>query len=211
MAVEEPVIESGASYSGSHDVEVEVSFGSTKGLPNYSSERADQRIRMTLSLSGETVEDQLNELVKYENILHNHLVYAVAEALGLEAALSEGGIVSLVFPEAPPPAQPLATPTPPPGGGGGGSGGGGRGAPPKVSREDYAALPRVHMDVGGTGLKVYVDQRSVKAPPIGNGPYSIKAPDFKVDEPDGDGVWIYNADGTVNFDTAQAMAAAGVT
>jgi hypothetical protein len=191
------------------EIEIEVSFGATKGLPNYSSERADQRMRMTISVAGETVEDQLNELVKYESIMHNHLVYAVAEALGMEAALSEGGIVSLVFPD-PPPAQQLAPPQPPaqsqPGGQPQGGGGGRGSGPPKASREEYAALPRVHMDMGD-GLKVYVDQRPLKVA----GKYSGKAPDFKVDEREGAGYWIYDANGTLNYNVSTAMANAGVT
>ena len=189
------------------DIEIEVSFGATKGLPNYSSERADQRLRMTISVDGETIEDQLNDLVKYENILRNHLVYAVAEALAIEAALSEGGVVSLVFPEpqnlappvplAPPPqqqAQPQQQ----------GQGGQPR-TPPKLSREEYAALPRLHMDMGD-GLKVYVDQRPAKA----TGKYSAKAPDFKVDVANGDGYWIIDANGVANLNVATAMANAGV-
>lgn len=186
------------------DVEIEVSFGATRGLPNYSSERADQRIRMTISVEGERIEDQLNDLVKHENILHNHLVYAVAEALGLEAALSEGGHVSLVWPEAPPPVQqlvPQQSPQQAPSGGGGGGQG-----PPKASREEYAALPRIHANFGD-GLKVYVDQRPLKAA----GKYSAKAPDFKVDESNGAGVWITDANGVVQQAIVQALAAAGVS
>jgi hypothetical protein len=191
------------------DIELEVSFGSTKGLPNYSSERADQRIRMTISIDGDTVEEQLNELVKYENILHNHLVYAVAEALQLEAGLSEGGHVSLIWPEPPAPAaaapvapQPSA---PAPQGGGGGSGAGPR-TPPKATKEEYAALPRLHMDMGD-GLKVYVDQRPLKLA----GKYQATAPDFKVDQRDGQGYWIKDQNGVLVLHVAQAMQNAGVT
>lgn len=198
-------IESGVAMS-THDIEIEVSFGATKGLPNYSSERADQRIRMTLSIEGERVEDQLNELVKYENILHNHLVYAIAEALGLEAGLNEGGTASLIFPEpapmpapAPPPAQPQA-----PTGGGGGGTSGGRG-PSKATREQIAALPRWAMDFGN-GMKMYIDQRPLKAA----GTYSPNAADFKEDVPNGDGKWIKDQNGNLVQETQRAMAASNV-
>ena len=186
------------------DIEIEVSFGATKGLPNYSSERADQRIRMTLSVDGESVEDQLNEITKYENILHNHLVYAIAEALGMEAGLTEGGTASLIFPEpAPAPAQAAPAPQPPPAGGGGGSGGD-RG-PSKATREQIAALPRWAMDFGN-GMKMYIDQRPLKA----SGVYSPNAADFKEDVANGDGKWIKDRNGNLVQETQRAMTASNV-
>ena len=195
------------------DIEVEVSFGATRGLPNYSSERADLRLRVTIHSEGETLPDWLNDSVAVEDQLRNHLVYSVAEALGMEAALNEGGRASLVWPEpvAPPPSQQLApTQAPqaaqPPSSQPGGGGGGGYGKP-KLTKEQLAALPRVHMDFGD-GLKVYVDQRSVKQP---NGPYSAKAPDFKVDEPNGQGYWIKDQTGLFIQETLDAMARAGVS
>jgi hypothetical protein len=59
----------------------------------------------------------------------------------------------------------------------------------------------------GDGLKVYVDQRPVKQP---LGPYSAKAPDFKVDEPNGEGYWIKDQTGLIVQAVVDAMARAGV-
>ena len=98
-----------------------------------------------------------------------------------------------------------ACPRPSPGRGRGGAGAQGQG-PPKASREEYAALPRVHIDFGD-GLKVYVDQRPLKVA----GKYSAKAPDFKVDQPNGAGVWITDANGVEQLAVRQAMTTAGVT
>jgi hypothetical protein len=197
------------------DIEIEVSFGATKGMPNYSSERADLRLRVTIHSTGETLPEWLNDSVAVEDQLRNHLVYSVAEALGMEAALNEGGRASLLWPEpvqvSPPPPQQLAGSPSPQAAPSGGSdrppdtGGGGGYGPPKASKEQVAALPRVHMDFGD-GLKVYIDQRPLKA----QGIYAATAPDFKVDQPQGQGYWIKEKNGTLVQATLDAMTRAGV-
>lgn len=192
------------------ELEIEVSMGATKGLANYSSERADQRIRLKVEVEGDSLPDWLNDAVAVEDQLRNHLVYGIADALGLDAELTEGGKAKLIWPEAPPPVapvapqpqpQPQAQPQPQ-----GGGGDGGQRQPPKVDRATYAALPRYAMDFG-EGMKMYVDQRSLKI----QGLYSAKAPDWKEDVPNGKGFWIVNQDGTINFAVQQAMAASNVT
>jgi hypothetical protein len=190
-------------------VELEVSFGATKGLPNYSSERADQRIRITHEVTGDTLPDWLNDVTSLERQLHNHIVYAVADALGMEAGMNEGGDASLIWPdrEAAPPPQQLApqAQAPAPQQAAQAPQGGAPRTPPKVSREAYAALPRYAMDFGD-GMKMYVDQRSLKA----SGVYSAKAPDFKVDVSNGEGKWIYDPNGNLVAETQRAMTASNV-
>lgn len=189
----------------SADMEIEVSFGATRGLANYSSERADFRLRLKVSSEGETMPDWLNDAVAIEDQLMNHLVYGVADALHLEAALGEDGKASLLWPEPPPAAvqpapQPQAQPQPQ-----GGGGGGQPRTPPKVDRATYAALPRYAMDFGD-GMKMYVDQRSLKQ----QGLYSAKAPDFKEDVSNGKGWWIYDQNGVQVLAVAAAMAQSNV-
>lgn len=188
------------------DIEIEVSFGATKGLPNYSSERTDQRIRLSVHSEGKELPAWLEDSAKVEDILRNHLVFGVAEALGLEASMSEAGKASLVWPVqeqlAPPAPQQQQIPQTQPQQQ---SGGGGQG-PPKATKEEYAALPRYALNIGGRGMKMYVDQRALKTA----GKYSGKAPDFKEDVKDGEGFWIFDRAGNVVLEVRQAMEAAGV-
>ena len=188
------------------DIELEVSFGATRGLANYSSERADERIRITVHSENDTLPEWLNDITAAETMLRNQCIFQVAESLRLDAAMNEGGDAELIWPEPQPAPAQLAAPAPAPSGGDQqGTGGAGQ-KPPKATREEYAALPRYAMNIGNRGMKQYVDQRPLKA----IGKYSQKAPDFKEDISNGDGFWILDQNGNVVMEVQQAMTASGV-
>lgn len=105
------------------------------------------------------------------------------------------------------------------GGGGGGyrsggaprQGGGQQGGAPYVPKYDKSTLPVVKLDYFGTGNAVsFYDQRPAKQA----GAYKATAPDFSsVDKFEGKNIplWLNDANGNPNEDTAQLLAKAGST
>lgn len=67
---------------------------------------------------------------------------------------------------------------------------------PKASAADRDSLDRYDVRLPNGRNATIVDQRPLKE----SGQYKPTAPDFKVDEPNGQGFWLYQKDGSTNDD-----------
>lgn len=140
----------------------------------YASQSASVAVGLEFPVKGDS-EKVLDSAEGFEQELQAHCVFAVANALGLEAEMRDDGTAELRFKQ-------VAAVQQSSGGGASSKGGGGGGNRPSA--------PQIEVDFGN-GRRKYYDYRTAKA----SGGYGANRPDFVAVDDDDDALWLMDRSG----------------
>jgi len=180
---------------------VSASYGITKNLGDYSSEKLSQSIALEFDVEGDSAQI-LAAGQAQQDVLVKSVKLAVMAELGIEGKTDDNGtLVPVIGAPAAVAATPIAAA--PSYGGGAPVPGGSQQFKPKA---DISANPRFAADLDGTGAKLWIDLRPTKA----SGAFSPNAADFRDAEDSKHQVWLSDKSGAVKASVAEALTAAGV-
>ena len=197
------------------DGKVTISTAYSLKVPSEDVAFASQDTHVSMSVEGRITSDDLAVVFKDAQAIRADLdaqvKLAVFASLGLGFKESDIGVLAPDLGNFRAAEKPAAKSY-----GGGGktfgkpSGGGGsftsRNGGPGGDPAKYDNLPKYQVTVAGKSVTIQ-DQRSLKA----SGSISAKAPDFKVDEPRGQGFWLTQQDGSTNSELAEWLSSEGVS
>ncbi len=188
-------------------------YGVTANRGDYSSEKLSQgfTIEYDVAEDADTAAVIAQAEAEWAALVEQAVKPAVLDGLGLTGTLEEGGalLADLGGAQLPSNVTPIASATiaSERQAGGGNGGGAFPTTPPKATPNQVAALPRVIVDLDGTGTpQEWIDQRSLKA----DGTYKPGAADFKRSD-GGKQVWVKDKNGAVQESVMVRLVEAGIT
>lgn len=183
-------------------------YGVTVNRGDYSSEKLSQGFTLEYDVAedADTAAVVSQAEAEFATIVETAIKPAVLDGLNLSGTVTENGamladlggatrinnVVAIT-----------AAPSAPQGGGQAGF----ANTPPKATEAQVAALPRIFVDLDGTGApQEWIDQRSLKA----DGTYKPGAADFKRAD-GGKQVWVKDKGGALQQSVVDKLAEAGIT
>ncbi|KKK72307.1 hypothetical protein LCGC14_2905180 [marine sediment metagenome] len=182
-------------------------YGVTANRGDFSSEKLSQGFTLEYDVAedADTAAVIAQAEAEWAALVEQAIKPAVLDGLNLTGTLMEGGALVADLGGAQLPSN--VTPITQNQAGGGNGGGAFPMTPPKATPNQIAALPRVIVDLDGTGVpQEWIDQRSLKA----DGTYKPGAADFKRSD-GGKQVWINDKGGAQQQSVVDKLVEAGIT